>query len=49
MQIRIDEQNARREERSRAARERREQARKDREENTIYYKATGGRSNKFDY
>jgi len=47
-QYRIDEQNARREERARAIRERREQLREERAEHTIYHKA-GGRSNKFDY
>jgi C4-dicarboxylate-specific signal transduction histidine kinase len=50
-QLRIDEQNARIEERRRANRERREQVRQEREEHTIYFKATGGtnRSKKFDY
>jgi hypothetical protein len=48
MQYRIDEQNARREERARAIRERREQLREERAEHTIYHKA-GGRSTKFDY
>ncbi|MYM69978.1 hypothetical protein GTP45_24460 [Pseudoduganella sp. FT55W] len=48
MQHRIDEQNARREERAQATRERREQLRQERAEHTIYHKA-GGRSTKFDY
>lgn len=48
MQYRIDEQNARREERARATRERREQLREERAKHTIYHKA-GGRGNKFDY
>lgn len=47
-QYRIDEQNARREERMRANRERREAVRVEREEHTIFHKA-GGRSTKFDY
>lgn len=48
MQHRIDDQNARIEERAQAHRERREQLREERAEHTIYHKA-GGRSNKFDY
>lgn len=47
-QHRIDEQNARIEERRRTNRERREQVRQEREEHTIYFKATG-RSKKFEY
>ncbi|MRW92479.1 hypothetical protein GJ699_20990 [Duganella sp. FT80W] len=49
MQNRIDEHNARIEERRRATRERREELAKEREERSIYHKASGGRSNKFDY
>ncbi|NYE62027.1 heme exporter protein D [Duganella sp. 1224] len=48
-QQRIDEQNARIEERRRANRERREAVRKEREEHSIYFKASGGTSKKFDY
>jgi heme exporter protein D len=48
MQHRIDDHNARMEERAQANRERREQLREERAEHTIYHKA-GGRSNKFDY
>ncbi|WP_373989098.1 hypothetical protein [Duganella sp. BuS-21] len=47
-QLRIDEQNARREERLQANRERREAVRQERAEHTIYAKASG-RSSKFDY
>jgi hypothetical protein len=47
-QLRIDEQNARREERMQANRERREAVRQERAEHTIYAKASG-RSSKFDY
>ncbi|TFW21546.1 hypothetical protein [Duganella callida] len=51
-QQRIDEQNARREERARENRERREQLRKDRDALTItpsFFKNTEARSKKFDY
>lgn len=50
-QRRIDEQNARIEERRRANSERREAVRKEREEHTIYFKASNGAttSKKFDY
>jgi heme exporter protein D len=50
-QQRIDEHNARVEERRRANRERREQVHREREEHTIYFKASGGAkpSKKFDY
>jgi hypothetical protein len=47
-QRRIDQQNARIEERRQANKQRREQVRQEREEHTIYFKATG-RSKKFDY
>jgi len=47
-QLRIDEQNARREELMQANRERREAVRQERAEHTIYAKASG-RSSKFDY
>ena len=52
-QRRIDEHNARIEERRRANRERHEAVRKERAEHTIYFKATGKNTNtaskKFDY
>ncbi|NGZ86747.1 hypothetical protein [Duganella aceris] len=51
-QLRIDEQNERRQERKQAERARREQERKAREAVTItpsYFKANNTRSNKFDY
>ncbi|MYM33847.1 hypothetical protein GTP38_05770 [Duganella sp. FT94W] len=47
-QRRIDQHNARVEERRRANSARREEVRQDREEHTIYFKASG-RSKKFDY
>ena len=49
VQMRIDEHNARREARLQAARDQREKLRKEREERSIYHKASGGRSTKFDY
>lgn len=51
MQIRIDEQNARREERLQVERARREALRREREERSIYHKASTApaRSTKFDY
>ena len=52
MQMRIDEQNARREERARVNREREERLRKEREDMTItptFFKNSANRSKKFDY
>lgn len=48
-QRRIDAHNARIEEQRRENRERREQVHREREEHTIYFKATGSRSKKFEY
>lgn len=48
-QRRIDAHNARVEEQRRENRERREKVHREREEHTIYFKATGSRSKKFEY